>query len=1487
MSPKQDKKIKELHSRLQEIPIAIVGMSAIFPESKNLQAYWDNIVREVDCIIDVPATRWNLEDYYDPDPQKEDKTYCKRGGFIPEIDFDPMEFGLPPNILEVTDVHQLLSLVLAKEVLRDGGYENPSEDLRQNIGVILGVGGGQKMMIPLVSRLQYPVWERVLNNAGVSDGDTAKIVEKIKKAYIGWEENAFPGALGNVIAGRIANRLDLGGTNSVVDAACASSLSGIRMAISELLEYRADMMITGGVDTDNSPYMYLCFSKTQAFTTQDRSTPFSANSDGMIMGEGIGMLLLKRLEDAKKDNDRIYAVIKGMGSSSDGRFKSIYAPRAKGQELALKRAYKDAAVDPGSIGLLEAHGTGTAAGDLAEITALKDFFSAHDKKKQHIAMGSVKSQIGHTKNAAGAAGIIKMALSLHHKILPATINIDEPNPDLDLENSPFFLNTKVRPWFHHSDKHPRRAGLSAFGFGGTNFHYILEEYQSKVNGAYRMHQVSYPVILYAKTVDDLVVACEKTILLLNDRKADLKLAQLVDEQKAAKIPLSNARLGFVAENAEEALDLLTKAVEKLKAEPDTEAWNTRKGLHFRKNGIDPKGKVVALFSGQGSPYLNMGKELINNFPILMENQQFMDRLFVQDDRPPLSSILYPRPVFDKKEAKKQEKELHLTQNAQPSIGVFSAGQYQILKQSGFKPDFTAGHSFGELTALWAAGVLNDKDYFKLAKARGKAMAAPDDPNFDAGAMVAVMGDLENLADDVKDFKGVTLANYNSKNQVVIAGPTEEVKKAQEAIKDKYRTVLLGVSAAFHTELVGHAQKPFAEDIEKASFKKPTCKVYSNASAKPYPQTPKSIQKTLKDHILNSVQFKQEIENIYKDGGRIFVEFGPQSILTRFVDNILEDKSYVSVALNASAKKESDRQFREGIVKLKVAGLHLSEFDPYQYKQAASDKKKNALTLKISGTNYVSEKTRKAFEDSLQDGFKIKQAVTVSSRTTQNNPTKSIMSNSENDSNKNVPIAERGDSLTYAVQSLERGLANFYNHQNETLRIHEQFLNNQSEYSRSFFQIMQQQAQTGVPSLSKEVSQSIGQFHSHQAETLRVHEQYLRHQTEYSKHSFELIRQQQTAFIGGSQVAAPPSVTITDYQPPAYSAQTVPKIEQIQPVTPQPVQPTATPPSTQPVPLVQTVEEPVVESISADTLTKALLDVVAEKTGYQSDMLELSMDMEADLGIDSIKRVEILNGIQEQLPDLPQLNPEELAELRTLEQIADYMKSHAGQPEPAKSQPAPEEPHVSQEPAPAADRNGFVGVLLNVISEKTGYQADMLEMDMDMEADLGIDSIKRVEILNGLQEQMPDMPSVNPEELAELRTLQQIADYVLGKSLANEASTPIQSTPQDTQTSGLEILTKALLEVVSEKTGYLEDMLELSMDLEADLGIDSIKRVEILNGIQEKLPDMPETNPEELAELRTLEQIVNKMIQSGSPISATKTEPVKKKQVTANMASIAG
>ena len=354
---------------LKTTPIAIIGTAGIFAESHDVAEYWDNILNKIDCITEVPPSRWSVDDYYDPDPSARDKVYCKRGGFLPDIDFNPIEFGIPPNILEVTDVSQLLGLVVTRDLLADAGYGNPpgGRDFdRSRVGVVLGVAGGQKMITPLASRLQYPVWDRVLSSYGLPAAQVSEIIDKIKLAYVEWNENAFPGLLGNVIAGRIANRFDFGGLNCVADAACASSLSAITLAVSQLLERRADMMIAGGVDTDNSPFTFMCFSKTPAFSKADAPRPFDAEADGMMIGEGLGMMMLKRLADAERDGDHVYAVIRGLGASSDGRYKSIYAPRPEGQALALHRAYEDAGFSPLSVGLIEAHGTGTRAGDPAD-----------------------------------------------------------------------------------------------------------------------------------------------------------------------------------------------------------------------------------------------------------------------------------------------------------------------------------------------------------------------------------------------------------------------------------------------------------------------------------------------------------------------------------------------------------------------------------------------------------------------------------------------------------------------------------------------------------------------------------------------------------------------------------------------------------------------------------------------------------------------------------------------------------------------------------------------------------------------------------------------------------------------------------------------------------------------------------------------------------------------------------------------------------------
>ncbi len=455
-------------------PLAIIGIGCLFPGADNLGAYWARIRNRIDAITDVPPTHWRPEDYYHPDPKAPDRIYTVRGGFLHATPFNPAAFGIAPNSLEATDTAQLLGLVVAQQALADAGYSEERSFDRSRVSVILGVTGTLELVIPLGARLGHPIWRRALNEAGVAEDVAEDVVRRIGDSYVGWQENSFPGLLGNVVAGRIANRFDLGGTNCVVDAACALSLSAIHLAALELTAGRADMVLSGGVDTFNDIFMYMCFSKTPALSPTGNAKPFDAAADGTILGEGLGMVVLKRLDDARRDGDRIYAILRGLGSSSDGRGNAIYAPRAAGQVEALRKAYRVAGVTPDTIEMVEAHGTGTRVGDATEVAALNEVYSEAERERPWCALGSVKSQIGHTKAAAGVAGFIKAVVALHHKVLPPTIKVTQPIESLRSGDSPFYVNTEARPWMPSPD-HPRRAAVSAFGFGGSNFHCVLEE----------------------------------------------------------------------------------------------------------------------------------------------------------------------------------------------------------------------------------------------------------------------------------------------------------------------------------------------------------------------------------------------------------------------------------------------------------------------------------------------------------------------------------------------------------------------------------------------------------------------------------------------------------------------------------------------------------------------------------------------------------------------------------------------------------------------------------------------------------------------------------------------------------------------------------------------------------------------------------------------------------------------------------------------------
>ncbi|WDP92984.1 MAG: SDR family NAD(P)-dependent oxidoreductase [Desulfobacter sp.] len=1318
-------------------PVAVIGMGCIFPESRNLKEYWRLLFNGKDAIKPIPEeTHWRLKDYYDEDPACPDHTYCTQGGFIPEIAFDPLSYGIPPNNIEATDTSQLLGLEVARMALADAGYPVGHEALhRQKVNVILGVTGTQELVIPLGARLGHPLWKKAMIDGGLAPEKTDEILQRLDRSYTQWQENSFPGLLGNVVAGRIANRLDLSGTNAVSDAACASSLSAIHTAVMELQTGRCDMSITGGVDTLNDIFMHMCFSKTGVLSHSSDAKPFSKDADGTVLGEGVGMLVLKRLCDAERDNDRIYAVIRGIGTSSDGKTSAVYAPEAKGQVRALKDAYERAGVDPGSVGLIEAHGTGTRVGDKVEFTALKKYFG-NDAGAGATAIGSVKSMIGHSKAAAGAAGMIKTILALHHKVIPPTLKAAEPDPELEINGSSFYLNDRSKPWVKKNDT-LRRSGVSAFGFGGSNFHAVLEEY-----GPEKPH-VSWDgsVQILAVSAPDKKGLTEK----LNHMRETLAAydpKDVPEYTQAVAWQAFESRQRFSVKDPFRILILITG---------DDDATNLiGKSLDTVNNGTaatppvfygtgTPQGKLGFVFPGQGSQYTGMARDIISIFPEAMDafnlGQDCLGAEHRDSDLESLSRYTFPLPghAIGKKEAEEKLRQTHI---AQPAIGAATLAMLEILNRFGISPEMTCGHSFGELSALCAAGWLDKKDFLKLAAARGRYMADAGKTGDDPGSMLAIQAPVEKIQ-ALLDNSGLdlVLANKNSPAQGVLSGSTMDIDKAHKLCKkQKMRAVKLPVAAAFHSRLVENAARPFSKDVAQITLAPTAVAVLSNTTGQVYPKAPKKAGTLLGNQLMHPVNFTDNIEFMHKNGISTFLEIGPKSVLTGLIKTILKGENIQACALDASAGKKTGIFDLAAALCAIAARGHDVDLTPWEEPAQAPVPKK--MKLMISGAN--PKPTREQLPPAAPAVKPLAPAAhqipAEPGPATPMEKQAPLSSSTQADRAHNTNYSQnRGRIMTPSTQTTSQPVSN---------------------------QPASPQTAPATGSQMDILTRGLEAIQQLQAQTARAHEKFLETQAMAGQSLAMMLEQTRSGAAPAPAYTAPmPVVPAPEIPAPKPAETPAPQPVYTAPETPAPAPSTQTP--AQPAPVQKAAPHGEDASAPAQTqntgIQSILFETVSKLTGFPVEMLEPEMDIESDLGIDSIKKVEIISELEKQMPGGQSVSPDHLTTVRTLEDICRAMgdtDAHSG-----SIQPAPEPVASPSQAGGTQDSEQTFNVLVGIISELTGFPREMLEPEMNLESDLGIDSIKRVEILSKLEQELPDVGTVSPDEMGTLKSLDDIVRYL--------------------------------------------------------------------------------------------------------------------------------
>ncbi|MBX7098430.1 MAG: aminotransferase class I/II-fold pyridoxal phosphate-dependent enzyme [Myxococcaceae bacterium] len=860
--------------------IAVIGMACRFPKARDLNGLW-RLVRDGEVAFqDIPEERWKHQSFFDAvDVRAADKTYVRKGAFIDGYkEFAALHYGLAPRRVQVTDPQHRLLIETTRQALQDAGLEQKKFD-RADTGVFFGMSVSEHKDL-LLARI------RAQQLADGQFGDTLAPheVEAIKAAaqdVVPMRAFSIAGSLLNMGAASVSQTFDLGGPSLALDTACSSALVAIHQAVLNLRTGQCSTAVAGGVYLNLTPDNLIGFSRIGAISAQGVCRPFDARADGFVMGEGVGVVVLKKLEDALKDGDRVWAVIKGTGCNNDGRGEGPMTPRPEGQREAMARAWAEAKWAPESVGFVETHGTATTVGDVVEVGALRTFFmerAKSDGTQPWCNLSSIKANIGHTMSAAGVAGFIKTALVLHHQTLPPQPGCEELNPKLELEASPFRIAKSATRW---ESTGPRRAAVSSFGFGGTNAHVLLEE---APRAQVRVHAVP------ATPQRELVVLSAASGELLADHATEL--AQTIEAEGLTLRDVARTlaarkafpmRVAFTAASVAELVGTLRAVAEGLRqggALPP----------QVRSHLVAEPAKVALLFPGQGAQKVGLLKELVDRFPTLARHLDGSDRAARDATQVSLLGALYPAPGAD---LAKAQRELTRTSVCQPAMAALGIALGEWLVSLGVKPAAVLGHSLGEFAAASVAGMLSPAEAVALVARRGALMdgLGLKDP----GAMLAVMAERPRVAALIDGLKDVWVANHNHPTQVVLSGTTPGVAAAKELLTGAgLKVAALDVSHAFHSPLLAGIDAKMGELLQGTHLHEAKFPVVSCITGRAYDSVLEG-KDVWSRHATSPVDFVGALETLKAQGVKTFVQVGAGNALNAFARGVVGEGQYLSLA----------------------------------------------------------------------------------------------------------------------------------------------------------------------------------------------------------------------------------------------------------------------------------------------------------------------------------------------------------------------------------------------------------------------------------------------------------------------------------------------------------------------------------------------------------------------------------------------------------------